>query len=160
MTEPNINKPTSNGQLGRQAAKALFQGDDAIYDLEEFHKVFIECEDLTEYEPAMKLVGNWTEWNRLKRDWPTFATTYIKAWIEELEVLFKSRAIKQVMLQARKGNFNASRWIAEHGFDKQHGAGRPTKASQKRAAKEIAEASAETKDDQARVLRLINGTNG
>lgn len=151
----NLNIPTSQGTAGRQAAKALFE--DGTYDLNKFHKIFIEHEDLTEYTAAIELVGSWREWNRLKRDWPAFNSVHIKEWKEELEVIFKSRAIKQVMTSAKRGNFNASRWIAEQGFNKKAGAGRPSKSDKARAAKEIAEASAETKEDEQRIMKVING---
>ena len=154
MKHPNI--PTSNGFVGRQHSQSLFS-EEGPYDLEKFHKVFLKCEDLTEYEPAIKLVGSWVEWNRIKRDWPSFKSVYVKGWIEELEVIFKSRAIKQITESAKNGNFPASKWIAEHGFDKRQGAGRPSKSEQKRAAKEIAEQSADTQKDKARVLKLVNG---
>lgn len=153
MSKKNLNNPTAKGSVGRQAAKSLFS-EDGPYDLQEFHDVFIQSEDITEYDPALKLVGSWAEWERIKRDWPAF-NTHIQLWKEELEVLFKSRAVKQVLKSADDGNFQASRWIAEQGFNKKAGAGRPSKAEKDRAAKELAEAAAETKDEKARILKLV-----
>ncbi len=142
------------GIRGRIPSKALFE--DGTYSLEEFHDVFIDLEDPTEYLPAIKLVGSWLEWQRIKRDWPAF-NTYICTWQEELEVKLKSRAVQQVNTLAEEGSFQASKWIAEHGFNKRQGAGRPSKAETKRAANEIAKGAAETKEEKERVLKLVNG---
>jgi hypothetical protein len=73
--------------VGRKPSKTLFKefDEDGIYTLEEFHDVFVECEDITEYEAAIKLVGSWTEWERIKRDWPNFQS-YITVWKEEINI--------------------------------------------------------------------------
>ena len=82
-----LNNPNATGVSGRQPSKALF--DDGTYDLEEFHDVFIELEDPTEYKPALQLVGSWREWERLKREWPKLRE-HIADWNEELEIKLKS----------------------------------------------------------------------
>ena len=157
MKKKNINNPTSTGEVGRQAAKALFEGPDATYNLQEFHDTFIKLEDTSEYLPALQLVGTWTEWERLKRDWKGFAT-YIQSWKEELEVKLKSRSMQQIIKLAKDGNYQASKWVAEEGFNKRSGAGRPSASERKRAAKELSSEAADTIQDRERVLRLINGS--
>ncbi len=141
-------------KAGRRPAKQLFE--DGTYNIDHFHEVFIKCEDITEYRAAIELMGDWRMWEQLKSDWPTFKNVHIRMWVEELEVIFKSRAIDQVLTASKKGNFNASRWIAEEGFNKKAGAGRPSNAQKKRAAKDIAEASAETVQEKARILKMVS----
>ena len=151
----NINIPNSNGKRGRQYAKALFE--DGTYDLQDFHDTFLELEDPTEYKPALQLVGTWQEWQRLKRDWPTFKS-HINEWKEELDVKLKSKAVEQInKLAFSKDNYQANRWLAEEGFHKRTGAGRPSKADRERASRELAEQAAETKADKARILKLVGG---
>lgn len=148
----NINNPTGKSATGNAKSKQLFE--DGTYDLEEFHRVFIELEDPTEYLPAIALIGDWTEWNRIKRDWKGFRR-YLDLWHTELELKVKSRAIQQVKDLAAKENLQASKWIAEEGWRKDRSAGRPTKAETRSMAKELAQQAAETKKDKARVLKLV-----
>ena len=151
----DLNNPTAHGKRGRQAAKSLFENGN--YDIELFHQTFLELEDPTEYKPALQLVGSWREWQRLKRDWPTF-NNHINEWKEELDVRLKSKAVEQInRLAFDDKNYQASKWLAEEGFHKRTGAGRPSKAERERAAKEMADQAASTKADKARVLKLING---
>ena len=153
----DLNNLTAKGSVGRQAAKSLFE--DGTYDLEEFHDTFLEMEDPTEYKPALKLVGSWREWERIKRDWPTFRS-HIKDWVEELDVKLKSKAVEQInKLAFESDNYQANKWLAEEGYNKRQGAGRPSKAEKERAAKELATSAAETKEDKARILKLVNGYN-
>ena len=150
----NINNPTSKGEVGRQAARALFEN--GTYDLEKFHKIFIQMEDPTEYKPAMKLVGSWVEWNRLKRDWPRFKV-YVDEWKEELAIKITSDSIGRLMEVAKSGNYNSNKWLAEETYSKRKQAGRPSRYEKERAAKEIAEAAAETKKEKESMFELING---
>lgn len=152
MGKKDINKPTSHGERGRQPGKILFEN--GTYDLDQFHDVFVELEDPTEYKAALALVGSWKEWNRLKRDWKGF-NVHINEWKEEIAVKLRSRATEKITALINKGSFQASKWIAEQGYEKRSGAGRPSKAERDRAAKEIAEAAAETKEEKARVLKLL-----
>ena len=150
----NINNANSTGVRGRQSSKAMFE--DGTYDLEHFHDVFIEYEDPTEYKPALELVGSWREWQRIKRDWKGF-NGHIEDWKAELEVRLRSKAVDQInKLALDGGNFQASKWMAEVGYEKRSGAGRPSKSEKARAARELAEQAASTKEDKARILKLVN----
>ena len=44
----DVNNLNANGERGRQPSKALFEN--GTYDIEEFHDVFLEMEDITEYD--------------------------------------------------------------------------------------------------------------
>jgi hypothetical protein len=146
------------GIVGRKPVKILFE--DGTYNLEEFHDLFVELEDLTEYKPALQLVGDWRKWNQLKRDWPTFGS-FVEEWKEEVRVKLTSEALQKIQLMA-KGNdpkaLQASRFIAEAG-DQRAGAkkGRPSKADREKAATEIARAAGETAEERQRILKVING---
>lgn len=151
----DLNNPTAHGKRGRQHAKSLFENGE--YDINYFHDVFLDLEDPTEYKPALELVGSWREWQRIKRDWPKF-NAHITEWKDELEVKLKSKAVEQInKLAFDDNNYQASKWLAEEGYHKRQGAGRPSKGEKERAAKELAEQAASTKEDKARILKLVNG---
>lgn len=148
------NKLEKYGKSGRMPARSLFE--DGTYKLEDFHDAYIECEDMTEYKPAMKMVGTWKEWCRLKRDWPTF-NSYLAEWREELEIKLRSRAMEKLQGLVAEGNLQAAKFFAEEGYNKKKGAGRPGKSERDQAAKELAKAAAETAQDRERILKVING---
>ncbi len=142
---------------GRKPSKELFEN--GTYSLEEFHDLFIELEDMTEYEPAIQLVESWKEWERLKRDWPRLAS-HINDWKEELAIKLRSQASRKIK-ELSDGDdakaLQAAKWIAEGGWNKRAGAGRPTKAQATKEAKEIARAASETREEENRVLKVLNG---
>lgn len=156
-----VNDNTPN-IAGRKPSKALFKDYDeeqGIYSLDNFHDVFIECEDMTEYEPALKLVGSWKEWERLKRDFPGLVV-FISEWKDELEVKLRSRAVKKILsLQDGEDQkaLAAAKFISENGWDKRAGGGRPSKKLKDKEARELARAAAETKDEEDRMLKLVKG---
>ena len=160
MSRKGISNPTAHGSVGKKPSRAFFE-EGGKYELSEFHRIYMECGDLTEYEPAMLALSDvpeserWVEWNRLKRDWPAF-NTHLANWKAELEVKKKSAAIKQIEEYA-KSNLQASKWIAEGGYDKRQGAGRPSNAEKKRQLKEIASNATETKEEEERMLKVLNG---
>jgi hypothetical protein len=147
--------------VGRKPSKTLFKDfdDEGIYTLEEFHDIFVECEDITEYEAAIKLVGSWTEWERIKRDWPNFQS-YITVWKEEINIRLKSQTIRKLR-EIASGDTSqaaaAAKWIAEEGWQRKSGKGRPTKAETAREAKALAKATSDTNNEYTRMLELLDG---
>lgn len=154
-----------SGNAGRSKTRGLFKqfadpSDNPIYDIDEFHRVFIAEGDLTEYKAAMKLVGSWAEWNRIKKEFKTF-NQFLTVWKEELEVKLSSQAMeKLVELSNSKDKpaqaLQAAKWIAEAGWHKNE-RGRPSSKEKQREAKELAKAAAETGAEAERVFALITG---
>ncbi len=145
---------------GRKPSATLFN-EDGPYCLDEFHDIFIECEDMTEYTAAIKLVGSWKEWCRIKNDWPAFVG-YIEEWKEELEILLRSRATAKIqsLLEDSESDsvkMQAAKYLSEAGWKKRAGAGRPSKREKERELKAMAQSAAETKDEETRILKLVNG---
>ncbi len=151
--------------VGRRHARALFvewndKTDDVepIYSLKEFHDTFLAMEDVTEYGPAMKLVGDWKEWGRLKRDCPSFQRE-IDSWKQELDIKLTSVAIQKVKELSYGDDpkaLQAAKWIAENGWEKR-GKGRPSEQQKQREAKQLAEAAAETEAERTRIFAVVNG---
>jgi hypothetical protein len=157
MAQGKIKGPVKLGR-GRIPSRALFEN--GTYKIEEFHDVFIELEDMTEYKPALQLCGSWREWQRLKNDWKIF-NNYIAEWKEELEVKLRSESVEKIIKLAKGDDpkaLQAAKFISEGGWDKRVGtAGRPSNAEKTRAAKELAQAVSETKEEEKRMLSVING---
>ncbi len=148
---------TIKGKAGRKPAKALFE--DGTYDLQEFHDVYVECEDITGYTAAMTLIGSWPEWERIKRDWKTF-NQHLKLWNDEITVRLKSKAIAKLNEIAQGDTTqaaSAAKWLAEEGWNKRAGKGRPSEAERKREARELASALSETGAETNRMLEILEG---
>jgi len=158
------------GKAGRKYASALFEelqipgrheGIEPIYSLAAFHKTFLECGDLTEYKAAIELVGDWKEWQRLKRDSPAFSVS-VAEWVEELKVLLSSRAQERIfsLMESDKPQVRlaASKWVAESGYDKR-GKGRPSKAQIEAERKKMAQLADIDKTELDRVRGALNVKN-
>lgn len=150
----------SEVKVGRKSYKVLFEDASCeTHDLIKFHDVFVEQEDLTEYRAALILVGSWKEWESIKRNWPAF-NSHIIMWKEEIVIRLRSQALEKLVTLA-KGNSSqaasAAKWLAEEGWSKRAGKGRATKSETQRQSMEIAAAAAETKSEEERMLKVIDG---
>ncbi len=149
---------------GRKPSLTLFEefNDGSIkpiYVMEEFHQCFLEERDLTEYRTAIKMVGNWKEWERLKRDATTFRNLIID-WKDELEILLRSEALKKitdvVVSGKEQASLSAAKFIAQYGYNKAP-VGRPSEELKKKEAKELAIRNTETAGDMERVMEVLSG---
>lgn len=85
------------------------------FKLADWKQVFLDARDPSEYEAAMRLVGDWDHW-LLIRNHP-FIAPYIDKWHEELEVKLRSESIKKmVALSGQPGGTAAAKWLAEKGY--------------------------------------------
>jgi hypothetical protein len=146
---------------GRPPVKTRFKQNNPDGDLclDEFHDVFVACEDLTEYDAAIKLLGSWPEWVQFKNNWSRFPLL-IEEWKDEILIKLKSQAMKKIQALAAsddKQALQAAKFIVQEEHKKLAGQGRPTKAAKDRAAKEIAKGAAETKEEEKRILRVMEG---
>ena len=117
------------------------------------HRLFIETNDVTEYQFACNYLDSWTHWKALKGC--TWFQPYYAGMSEELEVSQRSTALAKIM-DASKGSsrdaFIASKYIAE-GWDRpKSGAGRPSKEKIKQEAQRIVE---DNKQAEADFLRIV-----
>jgi hypothetical protein len=95
-------------------------------------KLFLLEEDPTEYIFANKYLLGWKHWIRICDN--KLMTKHVEEWRFELEMKLRSRAVQELMAQARKGNSGASKWLADRGWA-QRGAGRPSKIDIEREKK-------------------------
>ena len=97
------------------------------FKLSDWKQVFLDCRDPSEYEAAMRLVGDWDHW-LLIRNHP-FISPVVDGWHKELEVKLRSEAIKLLVGHAKQqGGTAAAKWLADKGYATdvvKRGRGRP-----------------------------------
>lgn len=152
--------------MGRPITQSLFleigYSDNAVYTLKDYDfeyngrnlpsikRLYLECGDPTEYEFATAYFLGWSHWQRICEN--KAVKRFIDEWRTELEVKLRSRGVKAAILAANTGNFQASKWVADRGWETR-GAGRPSKADVERETKIQAAISEEYAAD---VIRLRN----
>jgi hypothetical protein len=96
-------------ELGNKSSKAPFVLDD-------WHKVYLNACDPTEYRAAMELLGSWNHWLLLRRN-ETMATIFDE-WKVEVEVKIRSEAVINMIKQSTsQSGTAAAKWLAESGFN-------------------------------------------
>jgi len=96
--------------------------------------LYLDEEDPTEYVFANKYFMSWSHWKRVCEN--KVLQLHINEWREELEIRLRSMAVRALrdMSQSENGNFQASKYLADRGWEKR-GAGRPSKAEIEKRAK-------------------------
>ena len=155
--------------MGKFRTQSLFlelgYGTEAVFTLKDqdhthegkeylsLKRLYLEFEDPTEYEFATNVLLGWKHWQRMCEN--KIIRKYIDEWRDELEVKLRSRAITDAIKEARKGHFQAARWVADRGWATR-GAGRPTKAEVEHEKKIQSRLDSEYSGD---IVRLFAGDN-
>lgn len=140
-----------------------FSDDDKIYKgikYPSLKKLFLSCDDPTEYQFASKYLLNWKHWQRMNEN--KMLREHFDEWREEFEVKLRSEGILSIMEMTAEGtNFQAAKWIADKGWDKRP-AGRPSKAEIERSKRINDKINNEFSDDFDRmnIVELEFGKNG
>lgn len=150
---------------GRYLTQSLFlemgYTDSSVYTLKDYDhehggkiyksikRLYLELEDTTEYEFASTYFAGWKHWQKLCDN--KLIRVEIDQWREELELKLRARAVKQMVALAEGGSYQASKWLADRGWDVR-GAGRPTKIE-----KDAHSAAAKRAGDEygADIIRLV-----
>jgi hypothetical protein len=80
-------------------------------------------------------------------------TEHVRSWREELELKLRARAVKQMMALADEGSYQASKWLADRGWDTR-AAGRPTKIEKEAHRAASARVGGEYEADVVRLLKV------
>lgn len=119
-----------------QYAVFTFNDEDKVYQGKVYpslKKLYLACEDPTEYQFAKKHLLGWNHWKRLNEN--KMLRTEFDEWREELEIAMRSDAVQAIRDMTADGtNFQAAKWLADRGWDKR-GAGRPSKAEKERESR-------------------------
>ena len=151
---------------GKPLTQSLFleigYTDFAVYTLKDFDyeyngkvyhslkRLYIECEDPTEYEFANLHLLGWRHWLRLCEN--KQVAKHIDEWRAELEYKLRSKAVKMMLTSAHGGNYQAAKWFADRGWSNK-GAGRPSKADVEHEKKVQAALADEYSDDVVRLFQ-------
>ena len=141
----------------------LYKPDVAVYTLKDYDhtyegkefksikRLYLEMEDTTEYEFANTYFLGWDHWNRIVEN--KLLTDHVRSWREELELKLRARAVKQMMALADEGSYQASKWLADRGWDTR-AAGRPTKIEKEAHKAASARVGGEYEADVVRLLKV------
>lgn len=128
--------------MGRPLTQGLFLEINydtkyAVYTLDEedktykdvvypsLRKLYLQCEDPTEYTFAKKHLLGWDHWQRLCAN--KVLNDHFTKWRDELEISIRSAAIQSIMEEsAGDKGFQAAKWLADRGWEKRT-PGRPSK---------------------------------
>ncbi len=112
-------------------------------------KLYMECNDPTEYTVATKHFGGLQHWLRIADN--KMIAEHINAWRYELELKMRCEGIRNAAIAAEKGNWQAAKWFASRGWESK-GAGRPSKDAIKRQQDFESKAAAIVKKDHLRLI--------
>ena len=124
--------------------------------LPSFKRLYLELEDLTEWEVATQLLGGWPHFQNL------LTTKWFKEFItpirEELEIKMRSKALLSLYSAASKNNVSAAKYIAEGRYKGlydpakgQFGRGRPSKEEVRAEKVRLIEIGDQVDEDMKRI---------
>jgi len=126
---------------GREAPYCLSRKDKP--GTPSLYRLYMECNDATEYEFAIKHLAGWEHWQILCNcNW---FQSHLKKWRHELEVKLRSEAMKAIVLEGKSGGknaFSANKFLVTRGYlteEEKKGRGRPSKEEINREASRLME---------------------
>lgn len=137
--------------MGRPLTQSLFleigYSDYAVYTLKEqdyaykgtnypsLKRLYLKCEDPTEYEFATEYLLGWQHWKRLCEN--KVIAKHVEEWREELELKLRSQGVREMLnlCASEQGNFSAAKYLANKEWEKR-APGRPSKAEKERALRQ------------------------
>jgi hypothetical protein len=153
-------KDPSNGNLRTQSLfleagydrDAIFtlKDDDYVFEGKTYlslKKIYLEMEDVGEYEFATTIFVNWGQWERICAN--RIFTKIIDGWRRELEIKMRGKGIAK-MIKGADTSITAAKWVADRKWA-DRGAGRPTKEDVDYRAELEASVRDEFKSDVVRI---------
>jgi hypothetical protein len=118
------------------------------------YRLYMDHDDLTEYDFAMTHLDGWEHWKLLCDC--TWFKPFVSRWREELHLRHAATALRQVKRIAganENGSMAANKYLLEKGWQKNMDpVGRPTKDAIKRKAKEMVLTEEEIAEDHKRIF--------
>lgn len=115
-------------------------------------RLYLECNDPTEYKFANKYFGSWEHWQRIASN--KDVTEYVNLWRTELKAKIESEAFEAARRIAAEGEgavaLQAAKWL-HAAVQPKATKGRPAKKDIEQAAKKLVQETKESKEDQARI---------
>lgn len=130
--------------------KDLIAGDKTYRSMK---RVYLDMEDVTEYDFAMATLGSYKHWERLVES--PIIRKHIDQWRKELNLKLKARAMKAIINAAtvdEKSSFQAMKYLADNEYlDKKAKRGRPSKEEVSAELRREVEINKTFKDDAERI---------
>ena len=143
-------------EIGYQEDKAVYTLKDQDHEYKgntypSLKRLFLEMEDVTEYEFANKYLLGWSHWKRMNEN--KALRKHFEEWREELELRLRAQGIRAIIDQScdDKG-FQAAKYLAEKGWDKNK-VGRPSKHDKLREERMQSKLDDEFSADVVRLMR-------
>lgn len=119
------------------------------------HRAYVEMEDASEYQFALKYFDGWAHWKKLIEC--SWFKPYLEAMREELDMKLKARSLEKLKDIAadplNKNHYMANKLIYENGLHiKTDKRGRPSKQKIIEEAQKIVKDTTEVEDDFERLL--------
>lgn len=140
-------------QYDTERAVYTLKDDDYEYEgviYPSLKRIYLELEDLGEYEFASTALLGWKHWQRICNN--KLFTKLIDEWRLELEVKLRGRAVAAISKEASGGGRSAlaaAKWMADRGWQKK--VGRPSKDDVQRETEVAANIASEFKADVVRI---------
>lgn len=116
-------------------------------------RVYLEMEDVTEYDFAIATLGSYKHWERLVES--PIIRKHIDQWRKELNLKLKARAMKSIIKSAtedEKLSFQAMKYLADNEYlDRKSKRGRPSKEEISAELRREVENSKTFRDDAERI---------
>ncbi len=121
-------------------------------------RLYMDMDDLTEYDFAIQHLANWEHWKLLCEC--TWFKPIVSLWREELHLRHAASALRQVKRIAatnENGSMAANKYLLEKGWQKNlDPVGRPSKEAIKKKAKEMVLTEQEIEEDHSRIFKLVS----
>lgn len=116
-------------------------------------RIYLEMEDVTEYDFAIATLGSYKHWERLVES--PIIRKHIDQWRKELNLKLKARAMKSIIKSAtedEKLSFQAMKYLADNEYlDRKSKRGRPSKEEVSAELRKEVEISKTFRDDAERI---------
>ena len=130
-------------------------GAEAVGPYPSLYQLYMEMEDVTEWEFAIQHIGSYEVWVAITE--AKWFKSHIARWRKELELKLKARHLRYVKEAAEgtgKDKLAANKYLLDKGYTVQEAPtrGRPSKQEIAEKATQMADFEKETQDDLQRIL--------
>jgi hypothetical protein len=120
-------------------------------------RLYLDCEDPTEYLPGMLLLGSYSHFQYLTG--LSFFRDIVSQWREELEVRLRSKGLRTIIKIAGNKDgmgFSAAKWLVDRGWLDTKG--RPSKKKIEEEAKKLESLHSEVDEDINRMHEILSSS--
>jgi len=143
--------------LGNKSSVVYTLKDQDHEGFPSLYRLYMEAEDLTEWDFADEYTGGWGHWKQLCGC--LWFKPYIQRWREELELKIRGAALRRIKSEAKttsRNAYTANKFLVDAGWrqkeENKNTKGRPTKDQIKKEAQRIAQSDNDFDEDYKRIM--------